>query len=107
MRSTLTIRPPLQHSRKPQTMTACFLTQKSGMWTRSLGNMADVRVLVVEDERKLAQVLTAALEGEHYDVVVAATGEDGFFRASAETFDLVILDLMLPGRSGLEILQAL
>ena len=66
-----------------------------------------MRVLVVEDERKLAQVLAAALQAEHYDVVVAATGEDGFFRANAEVFDLVVLDLMLPGRSGLEILQAL
>jgi len=66
-----------------------------------------VRVLVVEDERKLAQVLVAALKAEHYDVVVAVTGEDGFFRANAEVFDLVVLDLMLPGRSGLEILQAL
>jgi two-component system copper resistance phosphate regulon response regulator CusR len=66
-----------------------------------------VRVLVVEDERKLAQVLSAALEAEHYDVVVAATGEDGFYRANAEVFDLVVLDLMLPGRSGLEILQTL
>jgi len=66
-----------------------------------------VRVLVVEDERKLAQVVATALEGEHYDVVVAPTGEDGFFRANAEAFDLVVLDLMLPGRSGLEILQAL
>jgi len=66
-----------------------------------------VRVLVVEDERKLAEVLAAALRGEHYDVVVAANGEDGFFRANAETFELVVLDLMLPGRSGLEILKAL
>jgi DNA-binding response OmpR family regulator len=66
-----------------------------------------VRVLVVEDERKLAQILTSALQAEHYDVVVAPTGEDGFFRANAEIFDLVVLDLMLPGRSGLEILQAL
>jgi len=66
-----------------------------------------VRVLVVEDERKLAQVLTTALEAEHYEVVVAPTGEDGFFHANAEVFDLVILDLMLPRRSGLEILQAL
>jgi DNA-binding response OmpR family regulator len=66
-----------------------------------------VRVLVVEDERKLAQVLSSALEAEHYQVVVAATGEDGFFRANAEAFDVVILDLMLPGRSGLEILQTL
>jgi len=63
--------------------------------------------LVVEDERKLAQVVCSALEAEHYDVVVAATGEDGFYRANAELFDLVVLDLMLPGRSGLEILQTL
>jgi two-component system copper resistance phosphate regulon response regulator CusR len=66
-----------------------------------------VRVLVVEDERKLAHVLSSALEAEHYDVVVAATGEDGFYRANAELFDLVVLDLMLPGRNGLEILQTL
>jgi two-component system copper resistance phosphate regulon response regulator CusR len=69
-----------------------------------------VRVLVVEDERKLAQVLASALQAEHYDVVVALTGEDAFYRANAEVaevFDLVVLDLMLPGRSGLEILQTL
>jgi DNA-binding response OmpR family regulator len=66
-----------------------------------------VRVLVVEDERKLAHILASALQAEHYDVVVAPTGEDGFFRANAEVFDLVVLDLMLPGRGGLEILQAL
>jgi two-component system, OmpR family, copper resistance phosphate regulon response regulator CusR len=66
-----------------------------------------VRVLIVEDERKLAQVLSSALEAEHYEVIVARTGEDGFFHASAEAFDLVLLDLMLPGRNGLEILQTL
>jgi DNA-binding response OmpR family regulator len=66
-----------------------------------------VRILVVEDERKIAEVLVSALMTEHYDVVVAPTGEDGFFRANAEAFDLVVLDLMLPGRGGLEILQAL
>ena len=46
-----------------------------------------VRVLVVEDERKLAEVVSAALQSEHYDVVVARSGEDGFYRASAELFD--------------------
>jgi DNA-binding response OmpR family regulator len=69
--------------------------------------MQPVRILVVEDEHKLAHALASALRAEHYDVVLAPTGEDGFFRANAETFDLVLLDLMLPGRSGLEILQAL
>ena len=66
-----------------------------------------MRILVVEDERKLAQVLSSALEAEHYEVAVAASGEDGFFRANAEAFDVVVLDLMLPGRSGLEVLQTL
>ena len=66
-----------------------------------------MRILVVEDERKLAKVLESALTAEHYEVVVAPTGEDGFFRANAESFDLVLLDLMLPGRNGLEILQTL
>jgi DNA-binding response OmpR family regulator len=64
-------------------------------------------VLVVEDERKIAEVLASALAAEHYEVVVAATGEDGFFHANAEVFDLVVLDVMLPGRSGLEILTLL
>jgi DNA-binding response OmpR family regulator len=50
--------------------------------------------------------LKEGLESEHYQVVVARTGEDGFFLANAETFDLVVLDLMLPGRAGLEILDA-
>ena len=69
--------------------------------------MPRVRILVVEDEPKLAQVVASALGTDHYDVVVAPTGEDGFFRANAEVFDLVVLDVMLPGRTGLEILQAL
>jgi DNA-binding response OmpR family regulator len=66
-----------------------------------------VKVLVVEDEPKIAAVVASALEGDHYDVVVAANGEDGFFRASAETFDVVVLDVLLPGRSGFEVLRAL
>jgi len=66
-----------------------------------------MRVLVVEDERKLRDVLATALQSEHYDVVASGTGDEGFVRAQEEAFDLVVLDLMLPGRSGLEILQAL
>ena len=66
-----------------------------------------MRVLVVEDEAKIANALRQGLEGEHYEVVLARTGEDGFFRASAEAFDLIVLDVMLPGRNGLEILRAL
>jgi DNA-binding response OmpR family regulator len=66
-----------------------------------------MRILVVEDERKIAKALEEGLQAEHYDVVVAATGEEGFYRLNSETFDLVVLDLMLPGRDGLEILTTL
>ena len=66
-----------------------------------------VRVLVVEDERKVARALREGLEAEHYDVRVASTGEEGFFLANHETFDLVLLDLMLPRRDGIEILTTL
>lgn len=66
-----------------------------------------MRILIVEDEPKLARALKEGLETEHYEVKVATTGEEGFFLIHAEIFDLMILDLMLPGRSGLEALAAL
>jgi DNA-binding response OmpR family regulator len=70
-------------------------------------SLSAARVLVVEDEPKVARALGEGLAAEGYEVVVAATGEDGFFRASSEPFDLLILDRMLPGREGLEVLRAL
>jgi two-component system copper resistance phosphate regulon response regulator CusR len=66
-----------------------------------------VRVLVIEDERKVAQALRQGLEGEAYQVEVAETGEDGFFTALSRPFDVIVLDLMLPGRSGLDVLATL
>lgn len=66
-----------------------------------------LRILVVEDEAKVARALQEGLEREEYKVVVAGTGEEGFYLVSAEEFDLVILDLMLPGRDGLQILSTL
>ena len=66
-----------------------------------------VRILVVEDEQKVANALREGLEGERYDVVVERTGEDAFFRLTIEAFDLILLDLGLPGRDGLQILSTL
>jgi two-component system copper resistance phosphate regulon response regulator CusR len=66
-----------------------------------------MRILVVEDEQKVANALREGLEGERYEVVVERTGEGAFFRVNTESFDVVLLDLTLPGRDGLEILQAL
>jgi DNA-binding response OmpR family regulator len=64
-------------------------------------------VLVVEDEMKVANALREGLEGERFDVIVERTGEGAFFRVNTESFDIILLDLTLPGRDGLEILQAL
>ena len=64
-------------------------------------------MLVVEDEQKVANALREGLEDEEYDVVVERTGEGAFFRVNTETFDVILLDLGLPGRDGLEILSAL
>lgn len=66
-----------------------------------------MRVLVIEDDWKVGTALKAGLELEGYTAVVARSGEDGYFRATTESFDLVVLDLGLPGRSGLEVLSGL
>jgi two-component system copper resistance phosphate regulon response regulator CusR len=65
-----------------------------------------MRILVVEDEHKLAKALQEGLEGDEHQVNLAHTGEEGFFLMETERFDLVVLDVTLPGRSGLEILAA-
>ena len=65
------------------------------------------RILIIEDEIKVAQALKQGLEEEGYCASLATTGEEGFFLVTTEVFDVVILDLMLPGRSGLEVLEAL
>jgi two-component system copper resistance phosphate regulon response regulator CusR len=66
-----------------------------------------MRILVVEDEVKLAKALKEGLEGEGYSVIVSHSGEEGFYLIETQGFDLVVLDVMLPGRSGLEILEAM
>ena len=62
---------------------------------------------MVEDELKVANALQEGLQGEKFDVVVERTGEGAFFRVTTEAFDVVLLDLTLPGRDGLEILTAM
>ena len=64
-----------------------------------------MRVLVVEDEVKVANALKEGLEGEGYGVVVEHTGEGAFFRLNTESFDMILLDVMLPGRDGIQVLK--
>lgn len=66
-----------------------------------------MRVLIVEDDTKVAGAVRAGLAGEGYEVAVSRTGEDGYFRATTEPFDAILLDLGLPGRDGIEILAGL
>jgi DNA-binding response OmpR family regulator len=65
------------------------------------------RVLVVEDERKLRASLESCLRTEGYDVAAAATGEEGLRLGLEQPFDCMVLDRMLPGRDGLEVLAEL
>jgi DNA-binding response OmpR family regulator len=66
-----------------------------------------VRILVVEDEKKVARALREGLEAERYQVSTAADGDEGFLLASREPFDLIVLDLALPRRDGIDVLAAL
>jgi DNA-binding response OmpR family regulator len=66
-----------------------------------------MRILVIEDEKKVAEALRKGLEAEQFEVTVAYSGEDGFFQLNSAVFDLVLLDLMLPGRDGIEILTTM
>jgi DNA-binding response OmpR family regulator len=66
-----------------------------------------MRILVVEDEARIQAFLTRGLEAEGYTVVASDNGRDGLALASAGRWDLVVLDLLLPGLSGLQVLREL
>ncbi|HZU95128.1 MAG TPA: response regulator transcription factor [Planctomycetota bacterium] len=66
-----------------------------------------MRVLIIEDEAKVARALRTAFEREKFVVSLARDGEEGFFLASKEEPDAILLDLGLPRRDGIEILAAL
>jgi two-component system copper resistance phosphate regulon response regulator CusR len=65
------------------------------------------RLLVVEDQKKLLSSLRSGLEEEGYEVVVAANGEQGYYAATTEPIDAIVLDLLLPGRDGIRVLRDL
>ncbi|HVW66514.1 MAG TPA: response regulator [Candidatus Peribacteraceae bacterium] len=65
------------------------------------------KILIVEDERPLAHALELKMTHEGYETTVASTGEEGLKEASSGKYDLILLDLILPGIDGFAILQAL
>jgi len=65
------------------------------------------RILLIEDDPAISKGLRISLEEEHYQVFTASDGEDGYQFAQEKSFDLIILDLMLPGKNGQEICREL
>jgi DNA-binding response OmpR family regulator len=66
-----------------------------------------MRVLIVEDERKLAELLARGLREEGHAADIAARGEDAVWMAEAAPFDVIVLDVMLPGGDGFAVCRAL
>jgi DNA-binding response OmpR family regulator len=66
-----------------------------------------MKLLIVEDEHRIAQAIKKGLEQEHFVVDIAFDGTDGYDLATAETYDCIILDLMLPGMDGITITKTL
>ncbi len=69
--------------------------------------MAGSRILVVEDDTRLAATLERVLVAENHDVEVAADGNEALRRAQRRPFDLVVLDIMLPGLDGIAVCKRL
>ncbi len=66
-----------------------------------------MRILVVEDDKKVASFLEKGLREEGYSVDVSHDGTDGLLKAHVHDYDLLVLDVMLPGKTGLEIVRSL
>lgn len=62
-----------------------------------------MKLLLVEDDTKIAAAVARGLEAEGFTVEIAVDGDDGLWRATEGTYDLILLDIMLPGRSGYRI----
>ena len=66
-----------------------------------------MKILVVEDDRKIASFIQRGLKEQGFVVEVCADGNEGYTRAISQIYDVIVLDIMLPGRDGLSILRAL
>lgn len=67
--------------------------------------MENYKILIVEDEEKLSRILQLELQYENYDTAIADNGTDALIKILDETWDLVLLDIMIPELSGLEVLR--
>jgi DNA-binding response OmpR family regulator len=84
-------------------LNECLSRLKNGIHEKE----NDMRILVVEDEKKIANFIKRGLEEELYEVQTAADGEEGLRLAQEKSFDLIVLDWMLPKKDGLSVLKEL
>ena len=66
-----------------------------------------MRILIIEDEYSLADVVASRLKKEKYMVDICTDGEEGFYKATTNAYDLIILDVMLPHMNGFDILKSI
>ena len=66
-----------------------------------------MNILIIEDEYSLADAISESLKNEKFNVIIKANGEQGEDEALTENYDLILLDVMLPGKNGFEILRYL
>src|SRR5580704_3303312 len=76
-------------------------------WTRRLRDGNSMHLLIAEDERKMATSLKRSLEGENHSVGVAFDGHDALEMAQALEYDAIVLNVMLPGIDGFEVVRRL
>jgi len=66
-----------------------------------------MKVLLVEDEKRISDFVVKGLKEQGFAVDLAENGEDGYYLATTQSYDAIVLDIMLPGRDGLSILKSL
>jgi DNA-binding response OmpR family regulator len=100
--------PPQKRVRKSVSVsTADDATEPRGGIAAASRNAAGKRVLLVDDDTEIVDSMRTVLESRGYDVIVARDGNQGLVMAEQENPDLVVLDMMMPKRSGFLVLEKL
>src|SRR5262245_54040213 len=94
-------RPVFQSSCRPVLLSSCLPVPPSSCFLHVM------RILVIEDDPTVGQYVKRGLEEQRWSVDLVADGEEGEQRAGSEAYDLIVLDMRLPGKSGLDVLHAL